>query len=204
MRCATDADDARDAYLAVRTVLDELGLRVWSGASAEVGAHVELLLGNPTRAERWAADGIASLEGLGAIGYQANLQGLRSVALASMGEFDAALEAADMTIRASSAEDVLNFVIARIGQALAFRGRGDLTAALESVREALHGVATTDWVLHHSIALLALADILEASGDIEGARQAAGRSLELSRAKGNLPGEERAVSRLERLSMSSA
>ena len=42
-------------------------------ASAEIGGVSELIIGDPDAAERWLADGISRLEGLGAIGYLATL-----------------------------------------------------------------------------------------------------------------------------------
>ncbi len=69
-----------------------------------------------------------------------------------------------------------------------------------SARDAVQGAELTDWILYRSMALLALAECLEASGDIDEAADAAHQSLVLSRAKENLPGEARAARLLDRLS----
>ena len=78
------------------------------------------------------------------------------------------------------------------------RGAGDLPAAVEAGREAVRGAQATDWIGDHTEALLALAEALEASGDPVEATQAATRALEISLAKENLMGEQRATRFLER------
>ena len=104
-----------------------------------------------------------------------------------------ALEAADQVIRERSPDDVLDFVLAQTGRAIALRGAGNLPAAVEAGRDAVRGAEATDWIGYHTMALMALAEALLTSGDPLEATQLATRALAMSVAKEDLMGERRAA-----------
>ncbi len=81
----------------------------------------------------------------------------------------------------------------RRGRAIALRGAGTLPAAVEAGRDAVRGAEATDWIGYHTMALMALAEALLASGDPLEATQLATRALAMSVAKEDLMGERRAA-----------
>jgi class 3 adenylate cyclase/tetratricopeptide (TPR) repeat protein len=188
------ADEAREAHRSLLVVLDDVGAPLWAAsAAAEIGAVAELIIGDPGRADRLLDEGIVQLRRFGATAYLSNLLCLRSVALAGQGRWDVALEAADQVIRERSHDDVLDFVLAQTGRAIALRGAGSLPAAVEAGREAVRGAEATDWIGYHTMALMALAEALLASGEPLEATQSATRALAMSVAKEDLMGERRAA-----------
>ena len=62
--------------------------------------------------------------------------------------------------------------------------RGDHEAAVDLARQAVELAATTDALLDHADARLALASVLERSGDTSGAAAEERRAIELWEAKG--------------------
>jgi tetratricopeptide (TPR) repeat protein len=158
----------------------------------EMGGVAELIIGDPDAAERWLADGIVRLEGLGAAGYLASHYAIQSVALARGGRFEQALEVAARAAAKGSAEDALLVVTYEIGRATALLGLGDLAGAVDAARAAVGRAETTDWLSYHGDALLILAAAHRASGDEVEARTAATHALDLYTAKEHLPGMGRA------------
>ena len=184
--------DARDAYRTCQATLVELGARLVAAATMEIGGVTELIIGDPEAADRWVADGVARLEGLGASGYLATHRAIQSVALARSGRFERALDVAARATAEGSQEDALLVVTYETARATAFLGLGQTTDALAAAQAAVSRAEKTDWVSYHADALLALAAAHRARGDEAEARTAATRALAFYRAKQHLPGEERA------------
>ena len=193
------ADEARESYASLRTILDDLGATLWSAASHEIAAFAELALGDPERAEPMLDEGIVLLRRFDAVGYMTYLSCLKSLTLAELGRYQEAVELADQMIGEAMKDDVMDFVVAHTARSIAFRGMGSTDEAIEAARTALRVGEATDQVTFRNYALMALAEALDAAGDRDEANAVAREALDLCVAKENLMGEAMAARLLDRL-----
>ena len=187
------AEEARNAYRTVRVILEELGASWWAAATFEIGGVAELALDDPVKAEEWISEGVHQLGSLGATALLTFLLGVQSIALARQGKAEAALETADRVMLGHSPEDVVDLIFAQSGRAIALLVNGDVSESIAAARDATRMAGATDWTMSHALALMALAEALDASGEPLEAVRAATRALELSVAKEDLMGEQRAA-----------
>jgi ATP/maltotriose-dependent transcriptional regulator MalT len=107
-------------------------------------------------------------------------------AVFAQGRVDEAEELAQQSAKLAAAGDLLTHILWRGVQARVLATRGRLDAAEELAREAVALAEQTDFVVYRGDALVDLAHILQSSGRVNDAADAAGAGLELHEHKGNL------------------
>ena len=192
-------DDARASYRDMVTILDDVGLALWSAASGEIIAFAELIAGDAARAEVALDGGVATLEGFAATGYRTYMLALKSLALARQSRYETALALADEVVVQASKEDRMDFVVVHAARAFALRGLGSFPEAVQAARLAIDWAASCDQVTYVAEAWVALAEALEAAGESAEARRAAERARDMYVAKENIVSVTRANAILARL-----
>jgi tetratricopeptide (TPR) repeat protein len=118
-------------------------------------------------------------------------------ALYDQGRLDDAEEAARLSRENAAGEDVSPQIVWRGVEAKILARRGETYDAETLAREAVEIAAATDFLTYHADALSDLAEVLEAAGRAEEAREAVRSALDLYEEKGNLVSAGRARRRLE-------
>jgi class 3 adenylate cyclase/tetratricopeptide (TPR) repeat protein len=175
----------------------ELGNRVtWGAQSAEV-AKVELLAGDPPAAERVARAAYESLAQLGEKGYLSLLAARLARAVYLQGRYEEAEQFTRASEAAAAPDDVSSQCEWRAVRALICARTGQLDAAENLAREALHLIEGTDYLDQHADALVGLAEILHLSDQTEPANASARKALQLYERKGNVVSAGRVMALLE-------
>jgi class 3 adenylate cyclase len=190
-------DVARSLTGEANAIVDKLGHMYGAGVEQHE-ASVDLLAGEPVRAEerlRWAYE---RLDEMGEKALLATTAAMLAQALYAQGRFDDAESFCRTSRDAAAADDLSAQVECKSASAkiLARHGRGEEAEAL--ARDAVALVAATDLLTHHGDAMLDLAEVLELGGKTAEAQAANREALELYERKGNLVSAKRAESRLAR------
>jgi tetratricopeptide (TPR) repeat protein len=190
-------DVARSLTGEANAIVDKLGHMYGAGVEQHE-ASVDLLAGEPARAEerlRWAYE---RLDEMGEKALLATTAAMLAQALYAQGRFDDAEGFCRTSRDAAAADDLSAQVECKSASAkiLARHGRGEEAEAL--ARDAVALVAATDLLTHHGDAMLDLAEVLELGGKTAEAQAANREALELYERKGNLVSAKRAESRLAR------
>jgi tetratricopeptide (TPR) repeat protein len=188
---------ARSLVREANAILDELG-RMYTVAVAHHGASVELLAGQPARAEERLRRAYDHLDEMGEKALLATTAGMLAQALYAQGRWDEAERFCVASREAAAAEDLSAQVEWRSVHAKILARQGSREEAETLSRDAVALVAATDLLTYHGDAMLDLAEVLELSGKSAEARAANRGGLELYERKGNLISAERARSRLAR------
>jgi tetratricopeptide (TPR) repeat protein len=188
---------ARSLVREANAILDELG-RMYTVAVAHHGASVELLAGQPARAEERLRRAYDHLDEMGEKALLATTAGMLAQALYAQGRWDEAERFCVASREAAAAEDLSAQVEWRSVHAKILARQGSRVEAETLSRDAVALVAATDLLTYHGDAMLDLAEVLELSGKSAEARAANRGGLELYERKGNLISAERARSRLAR------
>ena len=139
------------------------------------------------RARRLAEDAYRNLLRLGAVGFASTTGVLLADVLYASGERDEAERTAIEGENLGGSEDVVNFAIGRGVRARVAADRGDLAAADELAREAVHYSPETDFPLMHGDAYRTLAYVHHAAGRPDDEREALERALVAYRRKEIVP-----------------
>jgi class 3 adenylate cyclase/tetratricopeptide (TPR) repeat protein len=190
-------DVARSLTGEANAIVDKLGHMYGAGVEQHE-ASVDLLAGEPARAEerlRWAYE---RLDEMGEKALLATTAAMLAQALYAQGRFDDAESFCRTSRDAAAADDLSAQVECKSAAAkiLARQGRSEEAEAL--ARDAVALVAATDLLTHHGDAMLDLAEVLGLSGKTAEAQAANREALELYERKGNLVSAKRAESRLVR------
>ena len=178
--------EARDAYSDVQQRTSELGNRVQEAASRDFLGIIELFAGNPVEAERALREGYERLGELGALGNRATTATLLAEALLRQGRDEEAEEVLDVADEIAQPDDNDPQVRSRAVRAQILARRGHLAEAERPAREAVEIAAQTDFTVLHGDALLALAEVLRASGEAAEAKAALHEALTLFERKENV------------------
>ena len=185
MRCRFDA--GREKAALSHSMLQDLGRRVTAAGMCYFAAEVELLAGDPGRAEEIARGALDTLNALAETANSAALGALLAEALVRQGRFEEAEALTETSARAAWPDDLHAQVGWRATRAQALAGRGEAARGEKLAREALAMLDGADDLDLCGNAFVALAVTLSGPERDAAYREALG----LYEAKGNLASAER-------------
>jgi tetratricopeptide (TPR) repeat protein len=192
-----DFEAARSLVREANAIIDELG-RIYSVGVAHDEASIELLAGQPARAEERLRRAYDRLDEMGEKALLATTAGMLAQALYAQDRLEEAETFCRASRDAAAADDLSAQVEWRSVQAKMLARQDRREEAESLATEAVALVAATDFLTYHGDAMLDLAEVLELSGKSEEAQAANRGGLQLYERKGNLVSAERARSRLAR------
>jgi class 3 adenylate cyclase/tetratricopeptide (TPR) repeat protein len=180
-----DFERARQMYREGRANLEELGAGVISSSVTLMGATIELLAGQPARAEAELRPAYDVLGELGEQFLRSSVAGMLARVLYEVGRLDEALAISESAEALAAPEDVDPQVAWRSVRAriLARRGRHD--EALQLANEAVELSRGPDAPSTQASALADLAEVQRAAGLDSEARESLAQALALYDAKGD-------------------
>jgi tetratricopeptide (TPR) repeat protein len=173
-----------------RALVDDLGVRLTRMKVAQIATLVALHAADPELAAEEAREGYAIATSLRAEGAQVELAALLAEALHAAGRDDEAMIFADEAN--ATATDTVDNVRWRFVKASILGERGDAAASERLAREAVEFASRTDFLRLRGDAWLALAAVLKAAGDGDGAAEARAAALALYEQKGDVVSAARA------------
>ncbi len=192
--------EARALVGRARALVQEVALTVWqAGPLAQFAGWVELLVGDPERAEgelRWGYD---TLTEIGELSWLSTVAALLAEALCAQGRDEEAEHFARASDDSSGAEDTYSHAMWRSVLAKVLARRGAAADAQRLAKEAVALADSTDFLHLRWHVRLRRAEVLELLGQDEEARVVLEEALAVAEAKGNTVGAVRARSLLERL-----
>jgi ATP/maltotriose-dependent transcriptional regulator MalT len=144
---------------------------------------LELIAGDPTRAEREARAAYDDLERLGETGWRSTVAALLALALAAQQLHEEAIHYSEISEELGARRDVVNEVLWRLGRAEALAGRGDPGKAEQLAREAVEIVGKTDDIFYACLSLATLAHLLQAQGRGDEAATVAAQAVDRAERK---------------------
>jgi class 3 adenylate cyclase len=184
-------DAARADYSGARVKLDEIGAPLWTATCSMESAFVELLAGDPAKAERQLRSDYGVLEAADDFRLP-ELAALLVQSLLAQERIDEALEMAEVCQRITEEHDFVPQVRWRGARAKALAKRGALDEAHALAADAVQRAAETDFIDLHANALMDLGEVLDASDRLDESRAARRKALALYDAKGHLVGSANA------------
>jgi predicted ATPase/class 3 adenylate cyclase len=197
-------DEARELIARARSLLQEVALTVWmAGPLAQFAGWVEWLAGDPAAAEREFRAGYETLSDIGEMAWLSTVVALLAEAVYAQGRYDEAEALAQVSEKASEAEDTYSQVAWRGVRAKVLGRRGRVAQAERLARDAVNLVEATDFLPLQWHALMSSGEVLYLIGRAEEARPLVERAVQLAEKKGNLVGARRARDLLETMEASS-
>lgn len=182
-----------------RRVIDDFS-SPWSWANDVFGRWMlEMLAGNPDRAEASARASVAFFREMGATNAGSTAAGLLAQALVAQGRYAEALEYADLAEAWAAPDDRASQVGQLSARAHILAAGGDLPAAVAAARAAVRQAESSDDLTQRGDARVDLAEILERAGEAQEAQTTLRAAIDLYERKGNVVGAGRARAMLERL-----
>ena len=191
-------DQAREAYMKSREVLDELGWRFHAALTSLDSGAVEMLAGDPVAAERELRMDYETLNEMGERDYMPTTAALLAEALYEQGRFDDAESFAQISETFAASEDITSQFLWRCVRAKVAAQRG-VPAAETLVLEALELTEKTEELESQAQVFMDLAEVLELSGRSDEAVPHLREALARYDAKGNVVSAARARERLDAL-----
>jgi tetratricopeptide (TPR) repeat protein len=170
-------------------LLETLGPTM-TAAIFQPAALIAMLAGDPATAERYLRLEYDSLYQMGDRRFLATTAAKLARAIATQGpsRYDEAIRLITTSREAVADGDLAPQIIGQGLYARILADRGRYREAEELARSAAALAAQTDLLSHHADALLELAHVLAAAGQVSEAHSAATEALDLYQRKGNLPG----------------
>ena len=181
-----DFERARWLYNAGRAVLEEMGQSVAAASTSLDSGAVEMLAGAPAAAERELRRDYEALEEMGEKALLATIVGELARAVYAGGGYDEAEELSRRAEELAAEEDVVSHALGRSVRARVLARRGEHEPARQLAEEAVELIRPTGELVLHADTLLALAEVLELSGDGAAARRCLGDALALFERKGDV------------------
>jgi tetratricopeptide (TPR) repeat protein len=154
--------------------------------TAQVAARVELLAGDPERAEALLREGSDELRRLGETGYLSTNEGMRALILADLGRLDAAASATETCRRSAASSDITSQALWRSAESMLESRQGRHVQAVALAREACALREPTDAIADTADALILLGRVLAGAGDADAARREFARAAEMYARKGDV------------------
>ena len=180
-----DFDAARDEYGRGAELLDDLAKGVMSASATIAAARIELLASNPEEATRTLQALYDSLGQLGERYFRPLVGALLAHALLAQGAVDQASNVVTEADEQADADDTETQVLLRSVRARLCAAADASELARELAREALQLTAAADAPGMRADALVALADVLTATGSASDAAAALAEARALYEQKGN-------------------
>jgi class 3 adenylate cyclase/tetratricopeptide (TPR) repeat protein len=181
---AGDVEAGRADVARGRAMWADLGQQVGWAVTAQIAAKVELLAGDPTRAEALLRDGSTELARLGETSHLSTNEGMRAVILVDLGRLPEAAEAARSCRTSAPRADVSSQTLWRSAESLLRSHSGRHAEAVALARDACALLAHTDAVEDIASGRAVLARVLAAAGEPDAAREELTLAAELFDQKG--------------------
>ena len=197
-----DIDGGRALHARADDILADLGSPAQATANASfTRTFVELLAGEPARAEQAARAGLEAFEAMGNRNQGSTAAALVGLALVEQGRDDEALEFADLAAAWAVRDDTVSQAgqLGVRGRVLA--GRGEHAAAEAAATQAVALSQASDEISMRGDALVDLAVVLERAGRAKDATEALREAVALYERKGNAVSAGRARATIERLAL---
>jgi tetratricopeptide (TPR) repeat protein len=179
-------DEARADIEKGRNIYLELGVTLhWAGTAA-LESIVHVLAGDLPSAETVLRAGVDELEKLGETGYAATLYGMLAGVLQEQGRGDDAFGVTELCRTVAAESDIDPQANWRRVRARILARRGETAEAEELAREALGIIEGTEMLDWHVDTLLALAEVLQASGGEAERQERLSEALALLERRGNV------------------
>jgi DNA-binding SARP family transcriptional activator/tetratricopeptide (TPR) repeat protein len=179
---ARGPDDAQELADSSWAIMDELGTHIWLVAFWR--SFVSMARGDPVTAESELRPAYDALKHLGETSHFSTVTHALGSALYLQGRLDEAEQMTRECEAASQPNDVHSNVLWRAVRAKVFARKGELHEARRLAEAAVAIAAASDFLLAHGHASLALAEVLERSGEPEAAAAAGAEADRLFELKG--------------------
>jgi class 3 adenylate cyclase/tetratricopeptide (TPR) repeat protein len=197
---AGDFERARTHYRQGRAMLDDLGAPVLAASTSFMLARIELLAGDPQAAERDLRTDYERLEAMGEVFFRTSVAAMLAHALQAQGRIDEAEALALEAEKLAAQDDIEVETLCRSVLAKIAAERRAFEDAVRMATEAVELLPGTEAPLMRVDALLDLAEVLEASGNQDGARDALEEARDLAELKEMAVPAARIEARLDGLS----
>jgi hypothetical protein len=180
---------ARDLISQARSLLEDVPLTVWlAGPLTQFAGWVELMSGDPVRAEQELRWGYDKLLEIGEASWLSTVAAILAESVHAQGR-DAEAEELTLESEASAgAEDAYSQALLRSVRAKVVARRGSTDTALELARDSVAFADTTDFLHLRWYARMSNASVLQVAGDTPGASRLAQDALSLATQKGSVVG----------------
>jgi class 3 adenylate cyclase/tetratricopeptide (TPR) repeat protein len=165
-----DVEAGRADATQARSMRAELGQLIGWAVTAQIAALVELLAGDPERAEALLREGSDQLLRLGEASYLSTNEGMRALILVDLGRMDEAAQAAQVSRRSASPSDIASQALWRCAEALLLSREGRHSESVALAREAAVLLEPTDAIESRAHALMVLGRVLGRAGNLDAAR----------------------------------
>jgi ATP/maltotriose-dependent transcriptional regulator MalT len=173
---------ARAEYERALALAAETGKRddpIWGSPLRMFGGVVELVSESPGEAEKILRPSYDRLSETQAHGMRSTIATLLADALTRQGHDDEAINVLDVADEIAQADDFDPQVRSRFVRARILARRGDIIEANRLSAEAVELIAVTEQIVLHGEALVARAEVLQASGNLDGCEARLREALEL-------------------------
>jgi class 3 adenylate cyclase/tetratricopeptide (TPR) repeat protein len=189
---ALDFDSARDACIAARHTLDELGADTQAALVSLSTGPIELLADQPARAEGELRRDYEALQRMDERNFIALTGALLAEAVYRQGRFDEAADVVALSRELAAPDDLAVQIVAGCVDGKLKARRGDPATGVALLREAVRLIESTDDPSGQGDAWLDLAEALHLAGETAHAVGATEQARDRYVAKGNLAGVRRA------------
>jgi tetratricopeptide (TPR) repeat protein len=192
-------EHARVLHTEADHIIDDLG-SPWASAGRVWGQWaLEMLDGDPGRAEAAARASLERYEEMGATNQGSTAAALLAVALAQQGRHEEAIRYADLAATWAAPDDIASQVGQLAARANVFAARGEIERAEAAAREAVRLSQRSDDISQQADALTELAAVLDRAGRASEAATALRDAIAQYERKGNIVSAARARATVERL-----
>jgi predicted ATPase/class 3 adenylate cyclase len=199
-----DFDEARELYTRARGLLDELGVAVLAAWTSSESSAVEMLAGDPSRAEERLRPDYETLMKMGEKFSLPLLAALLARSVLAQGRFEEAAQLAFTAAEFADADDTEVQAMLRGVRARILASEGAHSEAERLAREAVELMRQTDALVAQGDALLDLAEVLVKGGQIRAAQAVVEESKQLYESKQSPVAHARAEALLAQLAPSLA
>jgi ATP/maltotriose-dependent transcriptional regulator MalT len=178
-----DFEEARELYMRAHALFEELGLAVLAAWTTLQSSAVEMLAGDPARAEEELRKHFETLTDMGEKYTLPLLTVLLARSVFAQGRSEEAAEIAGMAKELAAEDDLEAQVLWRGVRARALATDGDFQEAERLAREAVDLIRTSDAPVKQAEALMDLAEVLVKSGQTRAAQAVIEESRKLYESK---------------------
>jgi class 3 adenylate cyclase/tetratricopeptide (TPR) repeat protein len=178
-----DFEEARELYTRARALFEELGLAVLAAWTSVRSSGVEMLAGDPARAEEDLRKDFETLTGMGEKFILPPLTALLARSVFAQGRSEEATEIAGMAKELAAEDDLEAQVLWRGVRARILATEGDFEEAERLAQEAVDLMRTSDAPVKQADALMDLAEVLVKSGQTRAAQAVIEESKKLYESK---------------------
>jgi class 3 adenylate cyclase/tetratricopeptide (TPR) repeat protein len=185
--------EARALVSRARGILQEVALTVWlAGPLTQMGGWVEVLAGDPAKAEPDLQWGVRTLQDIGELSWFSTVAGILAEAVYVQGRYDEVESYLRLCEEVAGSEDAYSQSLLRSVRAKLLARRGEAAAAEELGRQAVAVVEPTDFLFGRCFALLSLGETLQLVDRLQEARAVLQDAVDLCERKGFTVGADRA------------